>query len=85
MTFGVYLQATCGIETHSVLHSDYVANYEKGKSLSFSFQRIFFFSIRYQLLMANFSEKAICLKGGTLFGFKFFKKKSLEGTSPLHS
>ena len=80
MTLGVYLQAACGIQTHSVLYSDYVANYEKGKSISFSFQRIiFFFSIRYQRFMANFSENAICLKGGILFGFKFFKKKKFRG------
>ena len=79
MTFGVYLKAACGIQTHSVLHSDYVANYEKDKSISFSFQRIIFFSIRYQLFMANFSENVICLKGGILFGFKFFKKKKFRG------
>ena len=43
MNFGVYLKAACGIQTHSVLHSDYVANYEKDKSISFSFQRIIVF------------------------------------------
>ena len=58
---------------------------KKANQYRFPSKGSFFFSIRYQLFMANFSEKAICLKGGILFGFQFFYKKRLGGTSPLHS
>lgn len=34
-----------------------------------------FFSIRCHFFMTNFSENAICLRGGILFGFKFSIKK----------